>query len=148
VLALAGNKLGMRNLMAVGCCRLVILTMIIERFFIVIEESGLREGLQMASERRRGDDRLCHYQLGGPAANLLRLPELLAAVAALQVILGRYTGYRSRRCSASARSGVVMIGEVFRRLREAGVLGINSRNATTSCRCNARSSYPIVDDRR
>jgi len=40
-----------------------------------------------------------------------------------------------------------MIGEVFRRLREAGVLGINSRNADYVMRCNARSSYPVVDDK-
>lgn len=40
-----------------------------------------------------------------------------------------------------------MIGNAFRRLREAGVLGINSRNADYIMRCNARSSYPIVDDK-
>jgi len=40
-----------------------------------------------------------------------------------------------------------MIGEAFRQLREAGVLGINSRNADYVMRCNARSSFPVVDDK-
>jgi hypothetical protein len=95
VLALAGNKLGMRHLMAVGLLPFVILTMVIERFFVVIEESGLREGFQMA--------------LGSAAVSVIGyaiiswealqltffvFPELLAAVAALQILLGRYTGYR------------------------------------------------------
>jgi len=95
LLALVGNKLGMRHLMAVGLLPFVILTMIIERFFIVIEESGLKEGLRMA--------------LGSAAVSIIAyaiiswealqltffvFPELLAAVAALQILLGRYTGYR------------------------------------------------------
>lgn len=95
VLALAGNKLGMRHLMAVGLLPFVILTMVIERFFVAIEESGLKEGLKMA--------------LGSAAVSVIGyaviswealqltffvFPELLAAVAALQILLGRYTGYR------------------------------------------------------
>ena len=40
-----------------------------------------------------------------------------------------------------------MIGEAFRQLREAGVLGINSRNADYVMRCNARSAFPVVDDK-
>jgi hypothetical protein len=95
VLALAGNKMGLRHLMAVGLLPFVILTMIIERFFIVIEESGLQEGLRMA--------------LGSAAVSVIGyaviswealqltffvFPELLAAIAALQILLGRYTGYR------------------------------------------------------
>ena len=95
VLALAGNKLGMRHLMAVGLLPFVILTMIIERFFIVIEESGLREGLQMAL----GSAAVAMIAYAIISWEALQLtffvfPELLAAVAALQVILGRYTGYR------------------------------------------------------
>jgi hypothetical protein len=90
-----GNKIGLRHLMAVGLLPFVILTMIIERFFIVIEESGVTEGLRMA--------------LGSAAVSMIAyaiiswetlqltffvFPELLAAVAALQILLGRYTGYR------------------------------------------------------
>ncbi len=40
-----------------------------------------------------------------------------------------------------------MILEAFRRMREAGILGINSRNADYVMRCNARSSFPVVDDK-
>jgi len=40
-----------------------------------------------------------------------------------------------------------MILGAFRRMKEAGVLGINSRNADYIMRCNARSSFPVVDDK-
>jgi alpha-L-glutamate ligase-like protein len=40
-----------------------------------------------------------------------------------------------------------MIGAAFRQLREAGILGINSRNADYVMRYNARSSFPVVDDK-
>jgi alpha-L-glutamate ligase-like protein len=36
---------------------------------------------------------------------------------------------------------------VFRQFREAGILGINSRNADYIMKCNARSSFPIVDNK-
>lgn len=93
--ALIGNKLGLRELMAVGLLPFVILTMTIERFFIIMEETGLREGFRTA--------------LGSAAVavithEILHLeplqltffvyPELLMAVAAAQVLLGRYMGYR------------------------------------------------------
>jgi hypothetical protein len=95
VLALAGNKLGMRHLMAVGLLPFVILTMIIERFFVVVEESGLKEGLQMAL----GSAAVAMIAYAIISWETLQLtffvfPELLAAVAALQILLGRYTGYR------------------------------------------------------
>jgi hypothetical protein len=93
--ALAGKALGLREFMAVGLLPIVILTMTIERFFVITEEAGAREGL--------------HTALGSAAVaaiiyeiirwEALQLtffvyPELLFAVAALQVLLGRYTGYR------------------------------------------------------
>jgi alpha-L-glutamate ligase-like protein len=40
-----------------------------------------------------------------------------------------------------------MIWDAFRQLREDGILGINSRNADYVMRYNARSSFPIVDDK-
>ncbi|MHB8771056.1 MAG: alpha-L-glutamate ligase-like protein [Syntrophales bacterium] len=40
-----------------------------------------------------------------------------------------------------------MIAGGFRRLREAGVLGMNRRNAEYIMEHNARSAYPIVDDK-
>ena len=40
-----------------------------------------------------------------------------------------------------------MILQGFRRLREAGVLGMNVRNAEYIMACNARSAYPLVDNK-
>ncbi|MEW6333383.1 MAG: UUP1 family membrane protein [Thermodesulfobacteriota bacterium] len=95
LLALMGNKLGMRELMAVGLVPFVILTMTIERFFILIEESGVGAAARTA--------------LGSVAVSVIAYglisweplqftffiyPELLLTVAALQILLGRYTGYR------------------------------------------------------
>ncbi|MCX5917813.1 MAG: alpha-L-glutamate ligase-like protein [Deltaproteobacteria bacterium] len=40
-----------------------------------------------------------------------------------------------------------MILESFRRLKQAGVLGMNGRNADYIMRCNPRSSFPLVDDK-
>lgn len=40
-----------------------------------------------------------------------------------------------------------MIFPSVRRLREAGVLGMNSRNADYIMACNSRSSFPLVDDK-
>lgn len=95
LLALAGNKLGMRHLMAVGLLPFVILTMIIERFFVVIEESGLQEGLRMALGSA-AVSMIAYAIISWEALQLtfFVFPELLAAVAALQILLGRYTGYR------------------------------------------------------
>ncbi len=40
-----------------------------------------------------------------------------------------------------------MIFAAMSKLRQAGVLGINSRNAEYIMRCNPRSSFPLVDDK-
>lgn len=40
-----------------------------------------------------------------------------------------------------------MILQAIRRLQDAGVLGMNSRNADYIMRCNLRSSFPLVDDK-
>ena len=40
-----------------------------------------------------------------------------------------------------------MISQEFRRLKKAGVLGINSRNADYIMRCNPRSFFPRVDNK-
>ena len=95
LLALAGNKMGLRHLMAVGLLPFVILTMIIERFFIVIEESGPQEGIRMALGSA-AVSMIAYAIISWEALQLtfFVFPELLAAVAALQILLGRYTGYR------------------------------------------------------
>jgi len=40
-----------------------------------------------------------------------------------------------------------MIFEALRRLKQAGVLGMNGRNADYIMRCNPRSFFPLVDDK-
>ena len=94
-LALVGNKWGVRELMAVGLIPFVILTMTIERFFIIIEESGSREALITAA----GSIAVSIVTYGIIGWEKLQMtffvyPELILSVAALQILLGRYTGYR------------------------------------------------------
>ena len=94
-LALLGNKLGLQELMAVGLIPFVILTMTIEKFFVIIEESGLKEALVMAA----GSTAVSIITYGIISWDPLQLtffvyPELILTIAALQVLVGRYTGYR------------------------------------------------------
>jgi hypothetical protein len=93
--ALIGNKLDLREFMAVGLLPFVILTMTIERFFVIIEESGVREGLWMAAGSA-GVAVITYkiLQLESLQLTFFVYPELLFAVAAVQVFVGRYTGYR------------------------------------------------------
>ena len=95
LLALMGNKLGLRELMAVGLIPFVILTMTIERFFILIEESGVGEAFRTAV----GSVAVSVIAYGIISWETLQFtffvyPELILTVAALQILLGRYTGYR------------------------------------------------------
>jgi hypothetical protein len=95
VFALVGDKLGLREFMAVGLLPFVILTMTIERFFVLVEESGGRAALRTAG----GSAAVAAITHGLIHINSLQLtffvyPELLFAVAGLQVLIGRYTGYR------------------------------------------------------
>ena len=93
--ALMGSKFGLRELMAVGLLPFVILTMTIERFFVLVEESGAREALKTAS----GSAAVAAITYELIHIDSLQLtffvyPELLLAVAGIQILLGRYTGYR------------------------------------------------------
>ena len=95
VLALIGSKFDLRGFMAVGLLPFVILTMTIERFFVVIEEAGIREGLRTAAGSAAVS--VITYQIISWEPLQLTFfvyPELLAGVAAAQILLGRYTGYR------------------------------------------------------
>jgi hypothetical protein len=95
VLALAGNKFGVREFMAVGLLPFVILTMTIERFFVIMEEEGIRQGLRTAfgSALVAGITyEIIHIE--PLQLSFFMYPELLLAVGALQVLIGRYTGYR------------------------------------------------------
>jgi hypothetical protein len=95
VFALLGNKFGLREFMAVGLLPFVILTMTIERFFVIVEEAGAREGLLTAAGSA-GVATITYeiLQLEPLQLTFFVYPELLFAVAAVQVLLGRYTGYR------------------------------------------------------
>ncbi len=81
--------------MAVGLLPFVILTMTIERFFVVVEEAGAREGLKTAAGS--GAVSVLTYAIISWESLQLTFfvfPELLGAVAAGQILLGRYSGYR------------------------------------------------------
>jgi hypothetical protein len=94
-LALIGSKLGLRGLMAVGLLPFVILTMTIERFFVIVEEAGIREGLRTAAGSAAVS--VITYEIISWEPLQLTFfvyPELLAGVAAIQILLGRYSGYR------------------------------------------------------
>jgi hypothetical protein len=93
--ALIGNRVGLRELMAVGLLPFVILTMTIERFYVIVEEAGAREGLWTAAGSAAVatiTHEIIHFE--PLQITFFVYPELLFAVAALQVLIGRYTGYR------------------------------------------------------
>lgn len=95
VLAMIGNRFGVREFMAVGLLPFVILTMTIERFFIIVEEKGVQEGLVTAAGSgavAAASHEIINNRILQSAFFIS--PELLLAVAALQVLLGKYTGYR------------------------------------------------------
>jgi len=95
VFALIGNKVGLRELMAVGLLPFVILTMTIERFFVIMEEAGGREALWIAAGSAAVatiTHEIIHFE--PLQLTFFVYPELLFVVAAVQVLLGRYTGYR------------------------------------------------------
>lgn len=93
--ALIGGKLSLRALMGVGLLPIVILTMSIERFFVLIEESGVHEALRTAAGTVAvAVITFLIIQWEPLQLTFFIYPELLFAVAGVQVLLGRYTGYR------------------------------------------------------
>jgi len=95
LIALAGNRNDQRQLMAVGLVPFVILTMTIERLFVILEEAGNWEALRTAA----GSALVATITYQIIRWDSLQLaffvyPELLLTVAAAQLLLGRYTGYR------------------------------------------------------
>jgi len=95
LVALIGNRMGLRHLMAVGLLPIVILTMTIERFFVVTEEAGVREGLRTAAGSAAVASityEIIHWE--SLQLTFFLYPELISVVAAAQVLLGRYTGFR------------------------------------------------------
>jgi len=95
VLALIGNKYGLRQFMAVGLLPIVILTMTIERFFVTSEEAGVRVAVRTALGSAVVASItfwIIHWE--SLQITFFVFPEFILAVAALQILLGRYTGYR------------------------------------------------------
>lgn len=95
ILALLGARMELRPLMAVGLIPFVILTMVIERFFVMMEEEGGLHAFKTAA----GSAAVSIITYGIIGWEPLQLtffvyPELLASVAALEILIGRYTGYR------------------------------------------------------
>lgn len=95
VLALIGSKAGIRAFMAVGLLPMVILTMTVERFFVVIEESGIKTAFRTAAGSAAvATITYLILQWEPLQLTFFIYPKLLFAVAAAEVLLGRYTGYR------------------------------------------------------
>ena len=95
VFALIGSKFGIREFMAVGLLPFVILSMTIERFFILIEESGAFEALRTAA----GSAAVAAItykiiQIDPLQLTFFVYPELLLAIMGLLLLLGNYSGYR------------------------------------------------------
>jgi hypothetical protein len=69
--------------------------MTIERFFVITEEAGAREGIWTAAGSAAVATITYEIIQFEPfQLTFFVYPELLFAVAAVQVLLGRYTGYR------------------------------------------------------
>jgi hypothetical protein len=95
VVALIGSKFGLREFMAVGLLPFVILTMVIERFFVLIEEAGVKEGVRTAVGSAATAFLTFEIISWEPLQLTFFLyPELLAAVSACQILVGQYSGYR------------------------------------------------------
>jgi hypothetical protein len=95
VVALVGSKLGVREFMAVGLLPFVILTMVIERFFVLIEEAGVKEGIRTVLGSALTAFLTFEIISWEPLQLTFFLyPELLAAVSAFQILVGQYSGYR------------------------------------------------------
>ena len=95
ILALVGSKIGLREFMAVGLLPFVILTMVIERFFVLVEEAGASAGIRTALGSALVSV-ITYFIISWEPLQLtfFLYPELMAAVSALQILVGQYSGYR------------------------------------------------------
>ena len=93
--ALMGNRFGVRQFMAVSLLPFVILTMTIERFYVVVEEHGMRKALQTAAGSAEVSV-ITYFIIQWEVLQITFFvyPELLLVVMGLQILVGRYTGYR------------------------------------------------------
>jgi hypothetical protein len=93
--AIVGNKLDMKEFMAIGLLPFVILTMTIERFFVIIEEQGTQEAFRTAAGSAAVSV-ITYLIIQFEPLQLIFFvyPELLFLVMAGQALIGRYTGFR------------------------------------------------------
>jgi len=95
LLSLVAHRLGFQNVAGVGLLPMVIMTMTIERFFVVAEESGAHAALTMAASTGAVAS-ITYVLISWEYLQLLffTYPELLLVVVAGQLALGRYVGFR------------------------------------------------------
>jgi len=95
ILALVGGRIGLREFMAVGLLPFVILTMVIERFFVLVEEAGAAAAGRTALGSALVSV-ITYFLISWEPLQLtfFLYPELMAAVTALQILVGQYSGYR------------------------------------------------------
>src|SRR5690606_32968483 len=59
----------------------------------------------------------------------------------------RLPAARTAAVPGAGRGACMMVFSAIRRLREAGIMGLNRRNSEYIAACNPRSRYPLVDDK-
>jgi hypothetical protein len=95
MLTVLSFKLGLDRGLSIGLFPIVIMTMTIERMTLVWEERGAREALEQALGSIAVGT-LCYFAMNVRVVEHLFFvfPELLLAVLALTLLIGRYSGYR------------------------------------------------------
>ena len=95
ILTVLSFKLGLERGLSIGLFPIVIMTMTIERMTLVWEERGAREALEQAVGSIAVAT-LCYVVMNVRIVEHLFFvfPELLLAVLAVTLLIGRYTGYR------------------------------------------------------
>ena len=93
--AVIGQHLGVYRVMAVALFPMIIMTMTVERLSIILMERGAREALTVSGGTLIVS--LCTYVVMSIRLIedfMFAFPECLFALIGLQIIIGRYTGYR------------------------------------------------------
>ncbi|RMG17245.1 MAG: hypothetical protein D6729_09100 [Deltaproteobacteria bacterium] len=94
-ITLVAEKLGFGSAMSVALFPIVIITATIERFFVMMTEEGTRNTLRSLAGTIVVAT-ACYLVIGNELLQrmLLTFPEMLLWAMAVQLLLGRYTGYR------------------------------------------------------
>lgn len=93
--SVVGQHLGIYRIMAVALFPMVIMTMTIERLSIMLMERGAREALKVSlGTLVVATCSYCVMSIDALQNFFFAFPEVLFALIAIQILLGRYTGYR------------------------------------------------------